>query len=54
MAEQAARTGKLVQASVQSAFGCGYESIVPRENVLKIVAVYLEDVIRISRLVTSE
>jgi hydroxymethylglutaryl-CoA lyase len=46
MAEQALKAGKVVQASVQSAFGCGYEGLIPKENVLKIVASYLEAGIR--------
>jgi hydroxymethylglutaryl-CoA lyase len=46
MAEQALKAGKAVQASVQSAFGCGYEGPIPKERVLKIVASYLEAGIR--------
>jgi hydroxymethylglutaryl-CoA lyase len=46
MAEQALKAGKAVQASVQSAFGCGYEGLIPKEKVLKIVASYLEVGIR--------
>ncbi len=42
MAQQALDAGKSVQASVQSAFGCGYEGLVPDETVLRIVASYLE------------
>ena len=46
MAEQALKAGNIVQASVQSAFGCGYEGPIPKEKVLKIVASYLEAGIR--------
>jgi hydroxymethylglutaryl-CoA lyase len=46
MAEQAIKAGKAVQASVQSAFGCGYEGLIPKENVLKIIASYLAAGIR--------
>ncbi len=42
MAKQAFGAGKTVQASVQSAFGCGYEGPIAKEKVLKIVASYLE------------
>ncbi|MGZ6346913.1 MAG: hydroxymethylglutaryl-CoA lyase [Anaerolineales bacterium] len=42
MARQAMTSGKSVQVSVQSAFGCGYEGLVDREKVLKIVKSYLE------------
>jgi hydroxymethylglutaryl-CoA lyase len=42
MAKQAMAAGKKVQASVQSAFGCGYEGPVDREKVLSIVKTYLE------------
>jgi hydroxymethylglutaryl-CoA lyase len=41
MAMQAIEAKKRVQVSVQSAFGCGYEGAVPREQVLKIVERYL-------------
>ncbi len=46
MATQAINAGKAVQASVQSAFGCGYEGPVPEEKVLGIVEAYLEAGIR--------
>jgi len=46
MAKQALLAGKEVQASVQSAFGCGYEGPIAKEKVLKIVASYLEAGIR--------
>jgi hydroxymethylglutaryl-CoA lyase len=41
MAKQALAAGKKVQASVQSAFGCGYEGRVAQEKVLEIVRSYL-------------
>ena len=46
MAKQAMAAGKKVQASVQSAFGCGFEGPVDREKVLSIVKAYLEAGIR--------
>ncbi|RPJ43275.1 MAG: hydroxymethylglutaryl-CoA lyase [Candidatus Latescibacterota bacterium] len=42
MAVKAAAAGKTVQASVQSAFGCGFEGTIPRQRVLGIVAKYIE------------
>lgn len=42
MARKAVEAGKPVQVSVQSAFGCGYEGIVPEERVLGIVRRYLD------------
>ncbi len=42
MAKTARAAGKRVQVSVQSAFGCGYEGIVPQERVLAIVGRFLE------------
>src|SRR5512138_2241720 len=42
MAKQAMGAGKKVQASVQSAFGCGYEGPVEQERVLSIVQAYLD------------
>ena len=42
MAQNAAKAGKKVQVSVQSAFGCGYEGPVPQDRVLGIVQKYLE------------
>jgi len=41
MAKSAMQEKKRVQVSVQSAFGCGYEGVVPAERVLEIVATYL-------------
>ncbi len=41
-AQQAAATGRKVQVSVQSAFGCGFEGPVPEERVLEMVRAYLE------------
>ncbi len=46
MAKQALAAGKKVQASVQSAFGCGFEGPIPQEKVLNIVKAYLEAGIR--------
>jgi len=42
MAKEAMAAGKKVQASVQSAFGCGFEGPVDRGKVLSIVQAYLE------------
>jgi hydroxymethylglutaryl-CoA lyase len=42
MAQTVAKTGKKVQVSVQSAFGCGFEGAIPEERVLMIVAEYLQ------------
>jgi len=41
MAAAGMNAGKRVQASVQSAFGCGFEGPIPEENVLKIIEKYL-------------
>ncbi len=46
MAKNAMSAGKRVQASIQSAFGCGFEGAVPKERVLNIVKEYLEAGIR--------
>jgi hydroxymethylglutaryl-CoA lyase len=46
MAKEAMAAGKIVQASVQSAFGCGYEGPIDREKVLYIVKAYLNAGIR--------
>ena len=46
MAKDALKEGKRVQLSVQSAFGCGFEGVVPPERVLSIVQKYLESGIR--------
>ncbi len=46
IAKMAMESGKKVQASVQSAFGCGYEGPVDEEKVLTIVKKYLEAGIR--------
>ena len=46
MAKEAIATGKIVQASVQSAFGCGFEGPVDQEKVLSIVKAYLNAGIR--------
>ncbi len=42
MAKNAMAAGKRVQASVQSAFGCGFDGPIPEENVFKIIEKYLE------------
>ena len=46
MAKTALDSGKRVQVSVQSAFGCGFEGPIPAEKVLGIVREYLEAGIR--------
>jgi hydroxymethylglutaryl-CoA lyase len=46
MARQALAAGKAVQASVQSAFGCGFEGPIEQERVLDIVKSYLDAGIR--------
>jgi hydroxymethylglutaryl-CoA lyase len=46
MAKSAMASGKRVQVSVQSAFGCGFEGPVPAERVLAIVKEYLAAGIR--------
>jgi hydroxymethylglutaryl-CoA lyase len=43
MAKNAVSAGKVVQVSVQSAFGCGFEGIIPKEKVMRIVEKYLEN-----------
>ncbi len=42
MAKAAEKTGRRVQVSVQSAFGCGFEGAVPFDRVRAIVEAYLE------------
>lgn len=42
IAQTALKTGKKVQVSVQSAFGCGFEGAIPESRVLTMVAKYLE------------
>jgi hydroxymethylglutaryl-CoA lyase len=39
---EARNAGKGVQVSVQSAFGCGYEGVVPHDRVLGIIRRYIE------------
>ncbi len=46
MAKQALAAGKKVQASVQSAFGCGFEGPIAKDKVLGIVKAYLDAGIR--------
>jgi hydroxymethylglutaryl-CoA lyase len=42
MGKRAAARGKPVQVSIQSAFGCGIEGVIPQERVLDIVRAYLD------------
>ena len=42
MAKGVMASGRNVQASVQSAFGCGYEGKVPEDRVISIISRYLE------------
>ncbi|MFH1760731.1 MAG: hydroxymethylglutaryl-CoA lyase [bacterium] len=42
MAKQAQSAGKIVQVSVQSAFGCGFEGVVPWQRVISIVNKFLD------------
>jgi hydroxymethylglutaryl-CoA lyase len=46
MAKGVMASGRKVQASVQSAFGCGYEGKVPEERVISIISGYLEEGIK--------
>jgi hydroxymethylglutaryl-CoA lyase len=46
MAEKASAAGKKVQASVQSAFGCGFEGPIDQAKVLDIIKAYLDAGIR--------
>ncbi len=46
MAKEAMQAKKKVQASVQSAFGCGFEGPIPAERVLGIIKEYLSSGIR--------
>ena len=46
MARRAMASGRRVQGSVQSAFGCGYEGPVPQDAVLDIVKAYLDAGVR--------
>lgn len=41
-AREAVAAGKRVQVSVQSAFGCGFDGVIPEERVLGMVGAYLE------------
>ena len=43
MAKSAMASGKKVQVSVQSAFGCGYEGKISEEKVLSLVSKFLEN-----------
>lgn len=42
MGKKAIDAGKKVQVSVQSAFGCGFEGKIPKENILRIIEKYVE------------
>lgn len=42
IAKEAVAAGKMVQLSVQSAFGCGYEGPIAEEQVLRIIHAYLD------------
>jgi hydroxymethylglutaryl-CoA lyase len=46
MAKEAMAAGKMVQASVQSAFGCGFEGKIDEDKVLAIVKRYLDAGVR--------
>ena len=46
MARKAVEAGKPVQVSVQSAFGCGFEGVIPEERVLGIVRTFLASGLR--------
>ncbi len=46
MAKSVIESGKSVQVSVQSAFGCGFEGKIPEEKVLGIIEKYIENGIR--------
>ncbi len=43
IAKEAMKLGKDIQASVQSAFGCGYEGEIPEERVFQIVERYFSE-----------
>ena len=43
MAKSAIEAGKKVQVSVQSAFGCGFEGVIPKERVIGIIGKYIEN-----------
>lgn len=42
MAKQTLTAGKKLQVSIQSAFGCGFEGVVPAERVLRIAGQFLD------------
>ncbi len=50
MAKDVMDSGKLVQASVQSAFGCGFEGKIDEEKVLEIINKYLDSGVRMISL----
>ncbi|MCE1166007.1 MAG: hydroxymethylglutaryl-CoA lyase [Bacteroidetes bacterium] len=43
MAKNAMAAGKKVQVSVQSAFGCGFEGVIPKDRVIGIIGKYIEN-----------
>jgi len=43
MAKSTLESGKRVQVSVQSAFGCGYEGNIPQDRVISIIQKYIEN-----------
>lgn len=43
IAKECIAAGRLVQVSIQSAFGCGFEGKIPQEKVLKIIEQYLNN-----------
>lgn len=46
MAQSAMKAGKRVQVSIQSAFGCGFEGVIPEDRVMSIIDRYLAGGIR--------
>jgi hydroxymethylglutaryl-CoA lyase len=46
MAQAAMKADKRIQVSIQSAFGCGFEGVIPKERVLSIVDRYMSAGIR--------
>ncbi|HEY5122412.1 MAG TPA: hydroxymethylglutaryl-CoA lyase [Ignavibacteria bacterium] len=50
MAKNAMASNKVVQLSVQSAFGCGYEGKIPESRVIGIVEKYLENDLKMINL----
>ncbi|MCK5742226.1 MAG: hydroxymethylglutaryl-CoA lyase [Chlorobi bacterium] len=50
MAKEALSAGKIVQASIQSAFGCGFEGKIEEDKVLSIVKRYIDAGVKIISL----